>query len=67
MNRLSRTARLLAAFAAVAITLGLLDTVFTIAEPQRSLLIAKVERDQRPAATHVALAATATAGTRNAK
>ena len=42
MNTLSRTARLISAVAAVAITLTLLDAVFAIAEPQRSVLIAKL-------------------------
>ena len=60
MKTLPLTARLLAALAAVAITLGLLDAVFTIAEPQRSLLIAKMERADKPASTQVALAAAAT-------
>jgi hypothetical protein len=57
MNTLSLTARLIAATAAVAITLALLGTVFAIAEPQRSVLIAKLERADHPVATTVALAA----------
>ena len=52
MNTLSRTARLISAFAAVTITLTLLHTVFAIAEPQRSVLIAKMERADHLAATH---------------
>lgn len=67
MTTLPLTARLIAAAAAVAITLTLLNTVFAIAEPQRSLLIAKMERAEPPAATIVTLAMGATAGARNAK
>ena len=57
MNTLSLTARLISAAAAVAVTLALLGTVFAIAEPQRSVLIAKLQHSeqQQPAAT-VALA-----------
>jgi hypothetical protein len=48
MNTLSLTARLIAAAAAVAITLTLLGTVFAIAEPQRSVGIScpRVERQE---------------------
>jgi len=67
MNTLSRTARLIAAFAAVAITLTLLNAVFAIAEPQRSLLIAKLERADSPVATTVSVALAATAGARITK
>ena len=65
MNALSRTVRLISAFAAVTITLTLLSTVFAIAEPQRSVLIAKMERADHLAATRgtVAMAATADAKT----
>jgi len=66
MNTLSRTARLFAAVAAVAITLTLLDAVFAIAEPQRSILIAKLERADVPVARVVAAVA-ATALGRNIK
>ena len=62
MNTLSRTARLIAAFAAVAITLTLLNAVFAIAEPQRSTLIAKLERADHPVATTVAVALAAVTG-----
>ena len=55
MNTLSRTVRLISAAAAVAITLALLGSVFAIAEPQRSVLIARMERADPPAAP-VALA-----------
>ena len=67
MNALSRTARLFAAVASVTITLTLLHTVFAIAEPQRSVLIAKLEREQQPAATRIALAMPAVGSARVAK
>jgi hypothetical protein len=67
MNTLSRTARLIAAVAAVAITLALLNAVFAIAEPQRSVLIAKTERADPAGATSVAVAVAATALGRNIK
>jgi hypothetical protein len=67
MNTLSRTARLISAFAAVAITLTLLHTVFAIAEPQRSVLIAKTERADRLAATRGAMAMAATADAKTLK
>ena len=62
MNSLSLTARLIAAAAAVAITLSLLGTVFAIAEPQRSVLIAKLERADHPVATTIAVALASAAG-----
>jgi hypothetical protein len=43
MNRLSLTVRLFAAVTAVTMTLALLGTVVSIAEPQRSVLIAKTQ------------------------
>ncbi len=55
MNPLSRTVRLISAVAAVAITLALLGSVFAIAEPQRSVLIARMQHADRPDAP-VALA-----------
>lgn len=67
MNALSLTARLIAAAAAVAITLTLLGTVFAIAEPQRSVLIAKLERADHPVATTIAMALASTAGGKIAK
>jgi hypothetical protein len=67
MKNLSLTARLLAAVAAVAITLALLEAVFAIAEPQRSVLIAKLERADSQASTRVAMATVPTAGVRIAK
>jgi hypothetical protein len=67
MNKLSRTARLIAAVASVAITSSLLATVFAIAEPQRSVLIAKLERADQPATTVVNVALASTASVRAAK
>ena len=67
MNTLSRTVRLIAAFAAVAVTLALLGAVFAIAEPQRSILIAKLERADHPVAATVAVALAATAGSKITK
>ena len=67
MNTLPRTVRLVAAVAAFAITSALLGTVFAIAEPQRSILIARLERADKPAATQVAMATAATFGLRIAK
>jgi hypothetical protein len=67
MNALSRTARLFAAVASVTITLTLLHTVFAIAEPQRSVLIAKTERADHLAATRGAMAIAATADTKITK
>lgn len=65
MNTLSRTVRLISALAAVAITVALLGTVFAIAEPQRSVLIAKLQHADQPAAP-VALAFAARAGVKAA-
>jgi hypothetical protein len=67
MNTLSRTARLIAAVVAVAITVTLLSAVFAIAEPQRSILIAKLERADHPVANTVAVALAATAGAKVTK
>jgi hypothetical protein len=67
MNTLSRTARLISAAAAVAITLALLQAMFAIAEPQRGTLIAKLERANPPVATTVAVALAPTAGAKIAK
>ena len=67
MNTLSRTARLIAAAAAIAITLTLLNAVFAIAEPQRSVLLVKLHQADRPAATSVAVAMAATAGAKITK
>jgi len=67
MNQLSRTARLIAAVSSIAITSTLLAAVFAIAEPQRSVLIAKLERAAKPAATDVNVALALTASVRDAK
>ena len=57
------TVRLISAATAVAITLLLLGTVFQIAEPQRSVLIAKMQHsEQQPtAAITVAMASNGSA------
>jgi hypothetical protein len=67
MNTPSLAARLIAAVAAVVVTLGLLHAVFAIAEPQHSVLIAKVEQDRQPAATQVTVALATPTGSRTAK
>jgi len=67
MNTPPLAARLIAAVAAVVVTLALLHAVFSIAEPQRSVLIAKLEREQQPAATRLALALPAFSSARVAK
>lgn len=56
MNTLSLTVRLISAATAVAMTLVLLNTVFAIAEPQRSVLIAKIERSENLQSAPIALA-----------
>lgn len=50
MNTLNRTARLLAAVAATAVTAALFAGVVSLAEPQRSELIAKTAAQQSVAA-----------------
>ena len=67
MNTPPLAARLIAAVAAVVVTLALLHAVFAIAEPQRSVLIAKLERDRQPAAPEIAVALAFPAGLRIAK
>ena len=59
MNTLTLNARLISAVVAVAATLGLFSTVVSIAEPQRSVLMAKNQRLQKlpPAPVEVATAA----------
>lgn len=56
MNRPALTLRLISAAAAVAITLLLLEGVVSIAEPQRSVLIARSHRFEAPIATTTPLA-----------
>jgi hypothetical protein len=57
MNRLSLAVRLFAAATAVTITFALLGTVVSIAEPQRSVLIAKTQHvEPQQSSTPVALA-----------
>ena len=60
MKPLSRTVRLISAIASVAITLALLGAVFAIAEPQRSVLIAKLQPADPPAAPRMVLWPSAT-------
>ena len=67
MNTLPLAARLIAAVAALSITLGLLNAVFAIAEPQRSVLIAKLERRDAAPTAPVAVAMAAAAGARLTK
>ncbi len=55
MNTLNRIARLLAAAAAAAVTTVLFSTVVSIAEPQRSALIAKSAEQQRLVAARAVL------------
>ena len=47
MNSLTLNARLISAAIAVATTLGLFSTVVSIAEPQRSVLMAKNHRSDQ--------------------
>ena len=67
MNQLSRTARLIAAVASVAITSTLLATTFAIAEPQRSVLLAQLEQADKAAPGGMTVALAATAAVRTAK
>jgi hypothetical protein len=55
MNTLNRTARLIAAAAAAAVTTALFSTVVSIAEPQRSALMAKNAAEQNMTAARAAL------------
>jgi hypothetical protein len=55
MNHLNLTVRLISAFAAASITLLLLEAVVSIAEPQRSILMAKNQRLENPMAEPAAL------------
>jgi hypothetical protein len=56
MNTPSLTVRLISATIAAVTTFGLLSAVFSIAEPQRSVLIAKMERSEKMQSAPVALA-----------
>ena len=67
MNKPSFPARMVAAVASVAITSALLATVFAIAEPQRSVLLAKLERSDKSAASDVTIALASNAAVRVAK
>lgn len=56
MKTLSLTVRLISAATALAMTPLLLNTVFAIAEPQRSVLIAKMRHSEQPQSAPIALA-----------
>jgi hypothetical protein len=56
MKNLPINARLISAVIAFATTSGLFGTVVSLAEPQRSLLLAKNQRTQTPPAAPVAIA-----------
>jgi hypothetical protein len=56
MKTLSLTVHLISAATAVAMTLVLLNTVFAIAEPQRSVLIARMQHSEQPQSVRIALA-----------
>lgn len=56
MNTTRTAVRLFAAATAFAVTMFLLSTVFAIAEPQRSVLLAKIERQDKAAAGVTTLA-----------
>jgi len=62
MNTPSVAVRVLAAIAAVTVTLALIEGVFAIAEPQRGVLIARLERAEQPAPTRLATVSATTAG-----
>lgn len=56
MNSLPIAIRLVSAAASIGITVALLSTVLAIAEPQRSVLIAKMDRVEKMSSAPVALA-----------
>jgi len=56
MNSLTLNARLISAAIAVATTLGVFHSVTSIAEPQRSVLMAKNQRGQQQPAAPVEIA-----------
>jgi hypothetical protein len=56
MNSLTLNARLVSAAIAAATTLGLFSTIVSIAEPQRSVLMAKNQRGQQQRAAPVEVA-----------
>lgn len=62
MNALPVTIRLVAAAVAASVTFLLLGTVLSIAEPQRSVLLAKMDRTDRSSRAPVTLAMATAAG-----
>jgi hypothetical protein len=67
MNSLPVTVRLIAAAVAASVTFLLLGTVVSIAEPQRSVLIAKMERSEKLSSAPIALAMASTGTAVNGK
>ena len=67
MNSPTLTVRLISAAAAVTITLVLLGTVFQIAEPQRSVLIAKMQHSEQPPSAAITLAMASHVGAKHAR
>jgi hypothetical protein len=67
MNSLTLNARLISAAIAVATTLGLFSTVLSIAEPQRSVLMAKNQRIQKLPAAPVEVATASNSVTHESK
>ena len=67
MNSLTLNARLISAAIAVATTLGLFSTVVSIAEPQRSVLMAKNHRTTNSAAAPVEVATASNSVTHEGK
>jgi len=63
MKTLPLAVRLISAAAAVSVTFLLLSTVVSIAEPQRSVLIAKMDRVEKTSSAPVALAMASTVTT----
>jgi hypothetical protein len=67
MKTLTLNARLICAAIAVATTLGLFDTVVSIADPQRGVLMAKNQRIQKLPAAPVDVAMASNSVTREGK
>lgn len=67
MKTLTRTVRLMAAATAVATTLALFSAVISIAEPERGVLMAKIQRQEKPAPAPLALALASDATARQGK
>jgi hypothetical protein len=67
MKTLTLNARLISAVIAVATTLGLFNTVVSLAEPQRSVLMAKNQRIQNLPAAPVSVAMASNGVTQESK